>query len=150
MVLSLIPNHLSGHCQCHHQHQKKGDSKKGAHPGTGVTPGQPRKLLRPSSCEYLGHCKATFIDKLLLIGLHIQRTQRTYTSLSTPCQMHYTWIALAYSINPEWGLACHDMGSLLYTSRGHANSQTVALGSAFQNMLTFTRNCPSQCFNISL
>ena len=71
-----------------------GHGKKGTHHDTGITPGQLGKLLKPRSGDYLGHRKATFRDKLLLVGSHIQR------------------------------LACHDMGSQLHTSRGHANSQT--------------------------
>ena len=98
--------------------------KKGTHPDTGITPGKLGKLLKPRSGDYLDHHKATFRDKLLHVGTHIQRTQRASTSTLTPRQIQCTRLTLAYSIYPEWGLACHDMGSLLYTSRGHANSQT--------------------------
>ena len=81
-------------------------------------------LRKPRSSDCFGHRKATFRDKLLLIGSHIQRTQRASTSLSTPRQIQCTRFTLAISINPELGLACHDMGSLLYTSRGHTKSNT--------------------------
>ena len=40
--------------------------KKRTHPGTAITPGYLRKALKPRSTEYLGHCKATFRNKLLL------------------------------------------------------------------------------------
>ena len=66
----------------------------------------------------LGHHKATFRDQLLLIESHIHRTQRASTSISIPRQIQCTRLTLAYSRYPEWGLACHDMGSVLYTSRG--------------------------------
>ena len=99
-------------------------TRQGTHSDTGITPGQLGKLLKPRSGDYLGRHKATVRDKLLLVEVHIQRTQRASTSISTPHQIQCTQLTLAYSINPEWGLACHGMGSLLGTSIDHANSQT--------------------------
>ena len=75
--------------------------KKGTHPDTVITPGQLGKLLKPRSGDYLGHRKATFRDKLLLVDSHIQRTQMASTSISTPLQIPCIQLTLAYSIYPE-------------------------------------------------
>ena len=55
------------------------DVNRGTHPGTGFTPGKFGKLPKPRSSDYLSHHKATFRDKLLLIGSHIQWTPKTST-----------------------------------------------------------------------
>ena len=65
---------------------------------------------------FLYHCKTYFRENLLLIGSHIQRTQRSFTSFLTPRPIQCTWLTLVSSINLVWGLACHEFGFLLYAS----------------------------------
>ena len=62
-------------------HAKEKEKRK--HLGAVYMSGYRGKLLKRRSSDCLGHHKATFRDILLLLGSHIQRTQRAYTSLNT-------------------------------------------------------------------
>ena len=76
-------------------------------------------LSRPKGS--LVPCAETFRDKLLLDGSQSREHKGPPPSFNTKAEsMHLAHISL---LNIPWvGLACHDMGSLLYSSRGHANS----------------------------
>ena len=81
-----------------------------------ITPGQFKQLLEPPT-GVLTPWHA-FRVKLLLIGSHVQRTKMPLPLFWHQC----TRLTLASSVYPEWGLACQDIGSLLYTTRSHDKS----------------------------
>ena len=94
----------------------------GLNPGNAITPGQHGLLLSWPKGS-LVPCADTFRDKLLLDGSQSREHKGPAPSFNTTTEsMHSAHSSL---LNIPWvGLACHDIGSLLYTSRGHANSQT--------------------------